>query len=267
MRTALVSFALLCAACGVPKSEYDAAVDDAKKARAECDAKLAEHDKANQQQIDDLKSKLADAEARAGNADEQTKAELEELRKAKAAAEARAKLFDEFVGKLRKMIDAGKLDITIRRGQIVLALGTDILFDTGKAEIKPDGKQALGEVAEALRGVPNRRFQVAGHTDNVPIKKPEFPSNWELSTARAIAVVKLLLDKGVKADALSAAGYADQDPVQPNSSDKGKAKNRRIEIVLVPNVEELVKLPEVRKSKSEPAKPAPPPPPPPLPKP
>ncbi|HEY8076998.1 MAG TPA: OmpA family protein [Labilithrix sp.] len=271
MRNVLVALALLVSACGVPKSEYDAAVDDAKKARAECDAKLAEQAKAKQQEVDALAQKLSDAEARAGNADEQTKAELEELRKAKAAAEARAKLFDEFVGKLRKMIDAGKLDITIRRGQIVLALGTDILFDTGKAEIKPDGKQALSEVAAALRDVPNRRFQVAGHTDNVPIKKPEFPSNWELSTARAIAVVKLLLEKGVKADALSAAGYAEFDPAQPNATDKGKAKNRRIEIVLVPNVEELVKLPEVRKSKDQPAaKPsasAPPPPPPALPKP
>src|SRR5262249_23641208 len=95
MRTACVtSLMLLALGCGVPQTQYDAAVDDAKKARAECDAKLAEHDKANQQAIDDLKQKLSDAEARAGNADEQTKAELEELRKAKAAAEARAKLFD-----------------------------------------------------------------------------------------------------------------------------------------------------------------------------
>jgi chemotaxis protein MotB len=254
MRTAtllVLPLALLALACGVPQSQYDAAVGDAKKARAECDERLAAQDKAKQAEIDDLKAKLSDAEARAGNADEQTKAELEELRKAKAAAEARAKLFDEFVAKLKKMIDTGKLEITIRRGQIVLALGTDILFDTGKTDIKPEGKQALGEVAEALRGVSNRRFQVAGHTDNVPIKRAEFPSNWELSTARGVAVVKLLMEKGVRAEVLSAAGYAEFDPVQPNATDKGKAKNRRIEIVLVPNVEELVKLPDVGKAKAQ----------------
>jgi chemotaxis protein MotB len=258
MRKVMLLPLALLLACGIPQTQYDAAVGDAKKARAECDEKLASQAKAKQGEIDDLKQKLSDAEARAGNADEQTKAELEELRKAKAAAEARAKLFDEFVAKLRKMIDAGKLDITVRRGQIVLALGTDILFDTGKTEIKPDGKQALGEVADALKSVANRRFQVSGHTDNVPIKKPEFPSNWELSTARAVAVVKLLLEKGVHADALSAAGYAEFDPAQPNTSDKGKAKNRRIEIVLVPNVEELVKMPEVGKPKDKPKDPLPP---------
>src|SRR6185369_7342950 len=105
----------------------------------------------------------------------------------KAAAEARLKLFEDFLAKFKKMIEAGKLDITVRRGQIVLALGTDILFDTGKTEIKPEGKAALSEVADVLKGVAGRRFQVSGHTDNVPIGKTtkEFASNWELSTGRA----------------------------------------------------------------------------------
>jgi chemotaxis protein MotB len=265
--------ASLVAACGVPQNQYDAAVLDAKKARAECDEKTKASEAtraALQSEVDDLKKKLADAEARSGALDEQTRAELEELRRQKAAAEARLKLFDDFLAKFKKMIEAGKLEITVRRGQIVLALGTDILFDTGKTDIKPEGKQALGEVGDALRGVGGRRFQIAGHTDNVPIKTPQFASNWELSTARGVAVVKLLIEKGVKPEVLSAAGYAEFDPAQPNTSDKGKAKNRRIEIVIVPNVEDLVKMPEV-KGKSTPA--ASPgtgsakPPPPPLPKP
>ena len=119
-------------------------------------------------------------------------------------------------------------------------------IDTGKTDIKPEGKQALGEVADALRGVAGRRFQIAGHTDNVPIKTPQFASNWELSTARGVAVVKLLIEKGVKADVLSAAGFAEVDPAQSNANDKGKAKNRRIELVIVPNIEDLVKMPEVK---------------------
>jgi chemotaxis protein MotB len=262
-------------ACGVPQNQYDAAVLDAKKARAECDekTKAAEASRAAlQSEVDDLKKKLSDAEARSGNLDEQTRAELEELRRQKAAAEARLKLFDDFLAKFKKMIEAGKLEITLRRGQIVLALGTDILFDTGKTDIKPEGKQALGEVGDALRGVSGRRFQIAGHTDNVQIKTPQLASNWELSTARGVAVVKLLIEKGVKPDVLSAAGYAEFDPAQTNANDKGKSKNRRIEIVIVPNVEDLVKMPEVKGKPGTPVA-TPPgsasakPPPPPLPKP
>lgn len=236
-------FGLALAGCVVPKSQHEAAMADAAKARASCEEKLA----ATQKEVDELKEKLADAEDRAGAADEATRAELEELRRQKAAAEARAKLFDEFIAKFKKMIDAGKLDITVRRGQIVLALGTDILFDTGKTDIKDDGKAALAEVAEALKTVSGRRFQVAGHTDTVPIRTKEFPSNWELSTARAVAVVKLLTEKGVRPDVLSAAGYAEFDPAASNANERGRTKNRRIEIVIVPNIEELVKMPELRK--------------------
>ena len=249
MRRALLFLALTLTACGVPRSQYDAAVADANKSKAECAANSAAAQAAAAKDLDDLKAKLADAEGKAGALDESTRAELEELRRQKAAAEARLKLFDDFLAKFKKMIEAGKLDITVRRGQIVLALGTDILFDTGKTEIKPDGKTAIAEVADALRGVSGRRFQVAGHTDTLPIKTKEFPSNWELSTARAVAVVKLLVEKGVKPDAVSAAGYAEFDPAAGNGSDKGRSKNRRIEIVIVPNIEDLVKMPEVGKGK------------------
>ncbi len=223
--------------CGIPKSEHDAAIADQQK-KAEAD-----HE-AEEKQLADLRAKLAELEGK--QTDDQTRAELEELRAQKAAADARAKLFDDFVKKFQKMIDAGKLDITTRRGQIVLGLQTDVLFDQGKTEIKPEGKTALEEIAAALKGISARRFQVAGHTDTVPIKTKDFASNWELSTARAVVVVKLLIASGVKADVLSAAGYAEFDPAQSNASDKGRAHNRRIEIVLVPNIEELVKMPELK---------------------
>ncbi len=259
MRTYPVAVALvaLSAACVVPKSQYDAALAENAKDKTEYEAKRAELQKDLQAQIDALKAKLADAEGKMAASNEATRAELEELRRQKAAAEERLKLFEDFLGKFKKMIEAGKLDITVRRGQIVLALGTDILFDTGKTEIKPEGKAALTEVAEALRTVTGRRFQVSGHTDNVPIKTAEFPSNWELSTARAVAVVKLLVANGVRSDAVSAAGYAQFDPAQSNASEKGRAKNRRIEIVIVPNVEDLVKMPEVGKAKEQAPEPPP----------
>ncbi len=243
-----IALGVAAAACdnGVPKSQYDALSTQEQKEKADADKQIA-----------DLKAKIAELEAKPAT-DDQTKAELEELRKQKAAADARAQLFDDFIKKFKTMIDAGKLDITTRHGQIVLALATDVLFDEGKTDIKPDGKTAITEVATALKGVGGRRFQVSGHTDTFPIHNKTFPSNWELSTARAVAVVKLLVEKGVKSDALSAAGYAEFDPFQSNASDKGRAKNRRIEIVLVPNIEELVKMPELKPN--EQTHPTPPPP-------
>jgi chemotaxis protein MotB len=235
MKKIVFSLALAAMACGVPKSQYDALQAQEQKEKTDADKEIA-----------DLKAKISELEGKSGQLDEQTKKELEELRAQKAQAEARAKLFDDFVQKFKSMIDAGKLDIATRHGRIVLALATDVLFDEGKTEIKPEGKTAITEVANALKGVTGRHFQVAGHTDTFPIHNKEFPSNWELSTARAVAVVKLLVEKGVKADQLSAAGYAEFDPSQSNASDKGRSKNRRIEIVLVPNIEELVKIPELK---------------------
>ena len=140
-----------------------------------------------------------------------------------------------------------------------------MLFDEGKTELKPEGKQAIVEIAKVLKTVGGRRFQVSGHTDNLPIVTKSYPSNWELSTERAVVVVKLLLRDGVRATGLSAAGYADVDPVAPNATPQGRAKNRRIEIVLVPNIEELGiqlkglragasdKKPEPAKSTTDPA--------------
>jgi chemotaxis protein MotB len=132
--------------------------------------------------------------------------------------------------------------VTTRHGRVVVQLRNDVLFDTGEAEVKPAGKQALADVATALHGLAARRFQVAGHTDTQPItteKKKQFPTNWELSTARAVEVVKLLTAQGVDPATLSAAGYGPYDPVASNATPDGMAKNRRIEITLVPHVADL----------------------------
>ena len=226
--------ALGAAACGVPKSQYDAAVTEQKKTKDQLDA--------DEKQIAELKSRIADLEGRQAG-DEQTRKELEELRSQKAAIEARAKLFDDFVKKFKTMIDAGKLDITTRRGQIVLALATDVLFDMGKTELKPEGKDAIGKVAKVLATMPaDRHFLVAGHTDNLPIKTKKFQSNWELSTQRAVEVLRLLIDGGMKPSQVGAAGYAEYDPAADNSTAEGQKQNRRIEIVVEPNLSELPSL-------------------------
>lgn len=173
-----------------------------------------------------------------------TTARLEELRKQKAASDARAAQFRGIVAKLRSMIDAGQLKVVIRNGRMIIALPNDILFDSGKTEVKPVGKAALTKVAEVLATVGDRDFLVAGHTDDLPIKTAAFPSNWELSTRRAVEVVHYLISQGMKPKVLAAAGYGEFDPAVPNDSKDHRAQNRRIEIVLQPNLSDLPPLDE-----------------------
>lgn len=190
------------------------------------------------QNVDQLASERGQLQA--GLSDAQ--ARLEELSRQKAAAEARAATFRTLVEKLRSMIDSGQIKVTIRNGRMLIALPNDVLFDSGKTAVKKDGQEAIGKIAQVLAGIADRRFLVAGHTDNVPIKTSRFPSNWELSTARAVEVTRLLVAGGMRGEVLGAAGYAEFDPVGSNDSSDGKAQNRRIEIVLEPNLSDLPNL-------------------------
>ncbi len=190
------------------------------------------------QNVDKLTSERGQLQA--GLVDAQQR--LEELRKQKAAAEARAATFRTLVEKLRSMIDSGQIKVTIRNGRMLIALPNDVLFDSGKTEVKKDGKEAIGRIAQVLSTITDRRYLVAGHTDNVPIKTARFPSNWELSTARAVEVVRLLVEGGLRPEVVGAAGYAEFDPVAANDTPEHKAQNRRIEIVLEPNLSDLPNL-------------------------
>jgi chemotaxis protein MotB len=252
--------ALACAFAGacVTTSKYEAKeseLQQALKREAALQADLA----ALQQKYDDLTGLSAQMKKRleelgqnvdklssergqlaAGLEDAQQR--LEELRKQKALAEARAATFRGLIEKLRSMIDNGQLKVTIRNGRMLIVLPNDVLFDSGKVDLKPAGKEALTQVAQVLAGIADRRFLVAGHTDNVPIKTRAFPSNWELSTARAVEVAKLLVAGGMKPEVVGAAGYAEFSPVAANEAPEQKALNRRIEIVLEPNLSDLPNL-------------------------
>ena len=234
--------------CFVPQGKYDAALKDAASAHADAVDRQKKLD-ADAARIAQLENDLAACTGKPPPPDRSAEltSQLDDLRKQKAAAEQRAALFNEFVAKFKKMIDAGKVRIGVRRGRIVLSLHNDVLFDEGKTDLKPEGKQALAEIGQALKTVSARSFQVSGHTDNLPIKNKEpFASNWELSTARAVVVVKFLADKGVNPAVLSAAGYGEFDPVAANGDAASRSKNRRIEISLVPNIEELISIPELK---------------------
>ena len=173
-----------------------------------------------------------------------TAARLEELRKQKAAADARAQTYRDLVAKLHSMIDSGQLKVITRNGRMIIALPNDILFDSGRTDVKSDGKAALAKVAQVLGSVPDREFLVAGHTDNVPIKTELFPSNWELSTRRAVEVVHFLVSQGMNPRKLAAAGYGEFDPIAANDTNEHRAQNRRIEIVLQPNISDLPPIEE-----------------------
>jgi chemotaxis protein MotB len=174
------------------------------------------------------------------------KARLEELRKQKAAAEERAQVFRNLVQKLHSMISSGQLKVVIRDGRMLIALPNDVLFDSGKTNLKPEGQVAIGGVAQALQSITDRHFLVVGHTDNVPIHSAHFPSNWELSTARAVEVTKLLIADGMNPKLVGAAGYGEFDPVAANDTPDHKAQNRRIEIVLQPNLSDLPSLDDIK---------------------
>ncbi len=160
----------------------------------------------------------------------------------KVQSREQAALLAEFkglTGKFQRMIDSGKLDVVFRRGKMVVKLPESILFPSGSADLSNDGKSAIAEVAAILRQMGGRRFTVAGHTDNIPVGSGKFDNNWELSAQRAVKVTELLIDKGVPAPNLVAAGYGPYDPIASNSTGTGRQRNRRIEIILEPNLRPL----------------------------
>jgi len=166
-----------------------------------------------------------------------------------AAREARAaKRLEEYrsmLKQLKSMIDAGKLSVRIVRNKMVVELPEAVLFASGSAKLKEEGVRVLAEVGPVLASLGERQFQVGGHTDNKPIRTKRFPSNWELSGARGIEVTKLLIEYGVPATRVSAAAYADTQPVADNETPEGRALNRRIEIALQPSLDELPDLSDI----------------------
>jgi len=234
------------AGCGVPEENYNATLKDLQRCRATLANKRTELDRAGSAR-DELKLQLAaakgdkDALARQLGA---TEKELQAVRQARVAAEERTRTFRELLSRLRAMIDSGQLNVKIRKGRMIVQMSDKILFDPGQTELKEDGKLALTELARVLRDIGEREFLVAGHTDNVPIRTRRFGSNWELSAARAVEVVKFLQAQSVDPRQLVAAGYSEFDPVGDNADEEGRRSNRRIEIVLMPRLDELPPISE-----------------------
>src|SRR6185503_2872768 len=194
--------ALSGAACGVDETVHNGVLkdrDEQKRKLADTEGKLAAESAAHRKEVDardarilalenKLKSlgqdvsRLETERTGLGGELEQANKRMEELRKAQAQAEARAAQFRKLVAQFKPLTDAGKLQVEIRENRMIVRLGDKILFDPGKTELKPEGKDALNQVTAVLKDLANRNYQVAGHTDNVPIKSKKFRSNWDLST-------------------------------------------------------------------------------------
>lgn len=181
---------------------------------------------------------LSDTQQLQSSIDEMQHA-LGELSKRKAEADARIAEFKNLISRFQSLIDAGKLKVEIVDGRMVVVLASDVLFASGSANLSREGKSAIAEVAALLADIPDRKFQIEGHTDNVPIRTATYPSNWELASARALTVLKTMLEAGMSTDRISAASFGDSKPAKENETSEGKAANRRIEIVVTPDLSTL----------------------------
>ena len=250
-------FVFVLAAC-VKSSTYQKALDENKALQGQlADAQKKQSD--TDQTVKTLDEKIKDLQGQLGQLDATTNAkeaelgkvkgekaatenELAELRRQKDAAEKRIAAYKALQDKFRALVDTGKLQVVFRNGQMTLKLPSGILFPSASASLSKGGETALADVVNILMQFKDRRFVVAGHTDDEPIKTHEFKDNWYLSTARANSVVQFMIKQKFPAKNLAAAGYGEFDPVGDNKTEAGREQNRRIEIILVPNLEELPSL-------------------------
>jgi len=141
--------------------------------------------------------------------------------------------YDSLVKDLTEEVKKGQLQVRQYKDMLTVDVAEQLFFDSGRASLKETGKDVLKKVGDALKGYEDKVIRVVGHTDNVPIKTKVFPSNWELSVARATNVVHFLEETGIPPDRMIASGRAEYQPVAENDTPEGRKKNRRIEITLI----------------------------------
>ena len=210
-------------------------------------AKLSTRNATQREEKAELEALLAKVQDDAAEAEEAAKEardratklaeERAQLEAEKDALEQRTAEYDALVDELEAEIDAGQVTITELSGKLTVNLSNAILFDSGKTEVKKEGKEALMRVASILKSVEDREIQVEGHTDNVPVTAgAPYPDNWALSSLRASNVVALLVAEGLDPLAVASVGYGEHRPAASNDTAEGRASNRRIEIVLAPRL-------------------------------
>lgn len=162
--------------------------------------------------------------------------ELQQLRAEKeAVTQQMGSTYQALIDKMKSEIDNGQITISELKGRLTVNLVDAILFDSGKAEVKAEGLKVLQKVVDILKDVSGKSIRIEGHTDNVPIiggLAQKYPSNWELAAARAVNVARFLQERGINPHTLNAVAHGEYKPVAENETEIGRAKNRRIEIIL-----------------------------------
>src|SRR5580658_10622149 len=243
---ALAVIAICGAGCGYSESEWQAQLDKYNHLKSEDDAKIAEA----QAKVDELTRQLKDMGVQVSS----TKADLAERQKALDEYKARAhqlelikERFEKLKSKLDELTKLG-LAVNVRHNRMVISLPGDVLFDSGRETLKKDGQAILLKVAAVIKAdaqLRARDYQVAGHTDDKPFAHATFKDNWGLSLMRAREVLVFLVDaKGgqLPTQHWSAAGFAETDPIGSNTTEEGRKKNRRCELIVLPSVEEMLDL-------------------------
>jgi len=245
--TAMALVPLGTAAC-VSKSEYTKAVQSAEAQNARLKSDLADSGKRNDDlehtltlKSGELGKSIVDLRQRLSALEDDKTRLTQELTDANKAREEKVRevssTYDQLVAKMKGEIDKGQVTISELKGKLTVNMVEAILFDSGKAEVKQEGLVVLGKVIEILKTVNDKSIRIEGHTDNKPIVGPltqRYPTNWELSAARAINVARYLQKQGIEPASLSAAAFGEFKSVADNATLEGRGKNRRIEIVLVP---------------------------------
>lgn len=239
---------LFAAGCGHSEDEWRAQLARTDQVLAESAAKDKEL-MAAKQHVADLEAELR----KIGLETSKLESTLEERNLALSEYKARARQleairarFDLLRHKLDELTRLG-LAVTIRRNRMVISLPGDVLFDTGKDTLRKEGIEILGKVATVIRNdkaLVHRDYQVAGHTDNQPLTGGVFKDNYGLSLMRARSVLLFLVGKGgiLPKEHWSAAGFAETDPVVSNGTKDGQQKNRRCDLIVVPDADEMIDL-------------------------
>jgi chemotaxis protein MotB len=199
-------------------------LEAAKKAQLEQQRQITEmvHDSSK------LKSSIHEMEAA-----------LAALNEQKRQTEARIAEYRKLLASFQALIDAGKLKVKVVNGRMIVELPSDVLFASGSIELSETGKTSIAEIGAILATMKDRQFEVDGHTDDQPIKTARFPSNWWLASGRAIAVAEILIKSARSPTAVNAASFGEFRPIASNATPAGRAQNRRIEIVLVPDLSKV----------------------------
>jgi chemotaxis protein MotB len=248
--------------CGYSEEEMRAKVREVESLKKQLDAEEARN-KQFQKDLDETRAKVeqlkeqlssmgVDFASMKKDMEEQARA-LAEYKKRAAQLEAIKARFELLRGKLQALTKLG-LKVVIRNNKMVIQLPGDVLFDSGRETLRKEGKDILLQVAGVIRNdktLSNRDFQVAGHTDNKPYRLGVFKDNWGLSVMRAREVLAFLIDPdegGLNPKRWSAAGYGALDPLTDNDTPEGRQKNRRVELVVLPAIEEMISLESLTKT-------------------